>query len=228
MNLYDLCHGEFWKPEILFMCWKIDFVCTDVPLRSLSMTNLSRLSDLPNKPINIVYLQSGEGNTPPSSSVSGSNPPPPVNHSYRVSNSSNGWGGGKGDYAFAETYHTLPTGRSQAQNHNEQRDIKLQQQYHQQVQYTVPDQGGPSSDQFSSQQLYHSPSPSRVGPGVDEDFDTDDIASQLNSIRLKLEEKRKRIEREKTKMETIVTKQQAKLGKTAYLKALNKVSTRQK
>lgn len=210
------------------------------------MTNLSRLSDLPNKPINIVYLQSSEGNTPPSSTASSSNNPPPVSHSYRLGNSSNGWGngGGGGDPNMSQygspDYHTLPAGRAHNQSYNTppQQHYQQQQQYHQQNPYSPQGGGGgPQSHhpQYSSHQQQHpqyqshenrysSPHRGGRGGGEEEDFDTDDIAAQLNAIRFKLEEKRKRIEMEKSKMETIVTKQQAKLGKAAYLKALNKVS----
>lgn len=204
---------------------------SDAPLRSLSMTNLSRLSDLPNKPINIVYLQSSES-TPPNPS----NPPPPVSHSYRVSNSSNGWSDGGSQYNSPD-YHTLPAAPSRAPHHQQHFGTSPHYSHSQHQspyqQYSAPPSGPQShhnSPHYQQQQRhnrYSSPHGGGQGGGSNEenqeDFDTDDIAAQLNAIRFKLEEKRKRIEMEKTKMETIATKQQAKLGKAAYLKALNKV-----
>lgn len=50
------------------------------------------------------------------------------------------------------------------------------------------------------------------------------MASQLNDIRMKLEEKRKHIENEKKKIELVVSKQRQKVGKAAFLQAINKVS----
>lgn len=50
------------------------------------------------------------------------------------------------------------------------------------------------------------------------------MASQLNDIRLKLEEKRKHIENEKKKIELVANKQRQKMGKAAFLQAINKVS----
>ncbi|CAL8144364.1 unnamed protein product [Orchesella dallaii] len=222
-------------------------VAADAPLRSLSMTNLSRLSDLPNKPINIVYLQSSESS--PSTPPVNPNPPPPVSHSYRVS-SSNGWSDGS-QYASPD-YHTLPAApraphqynyntpphytnppHQQHQQQQQQSPYHHPQQHHPQ-QYSAPPSGPqshhhspqyhPQQQQQQQQQHHRYSSPHGGGNNEEnqEDFDTDDIAAQLNAIRFKLEEKRKRIEMEKTKMETIATKQQAKLGKAAYLKALNK------
>lgn len=49
------------------------------------------------------------------------------------------------------------------------------------------------------------------------------MASQLNDIRLKLEEKRRHIESEKRRMEVIVNKQRQKVGKAAFLQAVTKV-----
>lgn len=49
------------------------------------------------------------------------------------------------------------------------------------------------------------------------------MASQLNNIRLKLEEKRRRIENEKRKMEVDMSKQREKVGKAAFLQAVTKV-----
>jgi calmodulin-regulated spectrin-associated protein len=49
------------------------------------------------------------------------------------------------------------------------------------------------------------------------------MASQLNNIRLKLEEKRRHIENEKRKMEVVMSKQRQKVGKAAFLQAVTKV-----
>lgn len=48
-------------------------------------------------------------------------------------------------------------------------------------------------------------------------------ASKLSTIRLKLEEKRRHIETEKRKLEAAVSKYQQKVGKAAFLQAINKV-----
>lgn len=50
--------------------------------------------------------------------------------------------------------------------------------------------------------------------------------SKLSTIRLKLEEKRRHIEQEKRRMETAMAKQLQKVGKAAFLQAINKVSVR--
>lgn len=49
-------------------------------------------------------------------------------------------------------------------------------------------------------------------------------ATKLSTIRMKLEEKRRHIEQEKRKMELALSKQQQKVGKAAFLQAINKVS----
>lgn len=49
------------------------------------------------------------------------------------------------------------------------------------------------------------------------------MASQLNNIRMKLEEKRRHIENEKRKMEVVMSKQRQKVGKAAFLQAVTKV-----
>jgi calmodulin-regulated spectrin-associated protein len=48
------------------------------------------------------------------------------------------------------------------------------------------------------------------------------MAAQLNSVRLKLEQRRKRIEDEKRKMETVMAKQREKGGQQAFLRAVVK------
>ena len=153
------------------------------------MTNLSRLSDVPNKPVNIVYLQSG---------ASGNN-----------SNYNNGYGDRRGQYpqqsSHGGDYHTMPSGGGGGNAHGP---------------YYPPNVHQPNNSYVSPSQH------SAMGPPDDpeDDLDTEDIASQLAAIRLKLEEKRKRIELEKGRMETIASKTQHKVGKAAYLKAINKVS----
>lgn len=49
------------------------------------------------------------------------------------------------------------------------------------------------------------------------------MSSQLNNIRMKLEEKRRHIESEKRRMELIMSKQRQKVGKAAFLQAVTKV-----
>jgi calmodulin-regulated spectrin-associated protein len=48
------------------------------------------------------------------------------------------------------------------------------------------------------------------------------MASQLNSVRLKLEQRRKRIEEEKRKMEMVMARQREKVGQQAFLRAVIK------
>lgn len=48
------------------------------------------------------------------------------------------------------------------------------------------------------------------------------MAAQLNSVRMKLEQRRKRIEEEKRKMETVMAKQREKVGQEAFLRAVVK------
>jgi hypothetical protein len=50
----------------------------------------------------------------------------------------------------------------------------------------------------------------------------DAMASQLNSVRLKLEQRRKRIEEEKRKMELVMARQREKVGQQAFLRAVIK------
>lgn len=58
---------------------------------------------------------------------------------------------------------------------------------------------------------------------LDENGGNTIMASQLNNIRLKLEEKRRHIENEKRKMEVVMSKQRQKVGKAAFLQAVTKV-----
>ena len=51
---------------------------------------------------------------------------------------------------------------------------------------------------------------------------SDAMAAQLNSVRLKLEQRRKRIEDEKRKMEAVMAKQREKVGQEAFLRAVVK------
>lgn len=53
------------------------------------------------------------------------------------------------------------------------------------------------------------------------------MASQLNNIRMKLEEKRRHIENEKRRMEVVMSKQRQKVGKAAFLQAVTKVKNTQ-
>ncbi len=182
-------------------------------MRSTSMTNLSRLSDVPNKPVNIVYLQSGANNG------GGGSPSYISNNGYRDRDR---------DPYQSQDYHsqamTLPSSGRPFTTPPSQ-STQGRPQYH----------NHPAEDQYRSQQPQYSQPHSRRDPNYSpqqphlsqqpaEDFDTEDLAAQLAAIRQKLEDKRKRIEMEKGRMETIASKQQFKLGKAAYLKAINKVS----
>ncbi|XP_076476243.1 calmodulin-regulated spectrin-associated protein patronin isoform X2 [Bombus vancouverensis nearcticus] len=69
------------------------------------------------------------------------------------------------------------------------------------------------SNQQSQQMEQHS---------VDENGGNTIMASQLNNIRLKLEEKRRHIENEKRRMEVVMSKQRQKVGKAAFLQAVTK------
>ncbi|XP_078049388.1 calmodulin-regulated spectrin-associated protein patronin isoform X5 [Augochlora pura] len=57
---------------------------------------------------------------------------------------------------------------------------------------------------------------------VDENGGNTIMASQLNNIRLKLEEKRRHIENEKRRMEVVMSKTRQKVGKAAFLQAVSK------
>lgn len=48
------------------------------------------------------------------------------------------------------------------------------------------------------------------------------VSSELHNVKLKLEEKRRRIEGEKRKMEVMMNKQRQKLGKEAFMQAVVK------
>ena len=50
----------------------------------------------------------------------------------------------------------------------------------------------------------------------------DEMNAQLNTVRQKLEERRKRIEEEKRKMEVIMSRQREKVGQEAFLRAVAK------
>ncbi|XP_072763934.1 patronin isoform X3 [Anoplolepis gracilipes] len=69
------------------------------------------------------------------------------------------------------------------------------------------------SSQQSQQMEQHS---------IDENGGNTIMASQLNNIRLKLEEKRRHIENEKRRMEVVMSKQRQKVGKAAFLQAVTK------
>ncbi|XP_039307077.1 patronin isoform X3 [Solenopsis invicta] len=70
------------------------------------------------------------------------------------------------------------------------------------------------SSQQSQQMEQHS---------IDENGGNTVMASQLNNIRLKLEEKRRHIENEKRRMEVVMSKQRQKVGKAAFLQAVTKL-----
>nr|XP_012147108.1 PREDICTED: patronin isoform X18 [Megachile rotundata] len=70
------------------------------------------------------------------------------------------------------------------------------------------------SNQQSQQAEQHS---------ADENGGNTIMASQLNNIRLKLEEKRRHIENEKRRMEVVMSKQRQKVGKAAFLQAVTKL-----
>ncbi|XP_018059324.1 PREDICTED: patronin isoform X9 [Atta colombica] len=69
------------------------------------------------------------------------------------------------------------------------------------------------SNQQSQQMEQHS---------IDENGGNTIMASQLNNIRMKLEEKRRHIENEKRRMEVVMSKQRQKVGKAAFLQAVTK------
>ena len=50
----------------------------------------------------------------------------------------------------------------------------------------------------------------------------DDMSAQLNGVRMKLEQRRKRIEEEKRKMEQVMERQREKVGHQAFLRAVVK------
>ena len=58
--------------------------------------------------------------------------------------------------------------------------------------------------------------------GISPSLAEEDMGSQLLSVRMKLEERRKRIEEEKKKMEMIMSKQREKVGQEAFLRAVAK------
>ncbi|KAK0179121.1 hypothetical protein PV327_007941 [Microctonus hyperodae] len=71
--------------------------------------------------------------------------------------------------------------------------------------------------QQSNQQTQHSESHT-----TEENGGNTVMASQLNNIRMKLEEKRRHIENEKRRMEVVVSKQRQEVGKAAFLQAVTK------
>lgn len=72
--------------------------------------------------------------------------------------------------------------------------------------------------QQSSNNQHNSENNSEEGSGSNQV-----MTSQLNDIRLKLEEKRRHIENEKRRMELAMNKQRQKVGKAAFLQAVVKV-----
>jgi len=51
------------------------------------------------------------------------------------------------------------------------------------------------------------------------------MSSQLLNIKLKLEEKRRQIENDKRKMESLMNRQRQQVGKAAFLQAITRVSS---
>lgn len=60
-------------------------------------------------------------------------------------------------------------------------------------------------------------------PVTDNDERSNVDASKLSTVRMKLEERRRHIAHEKRKMELALNRQQQKVGKAAFLQAINKV-----
>jgi len=56
----------------------------------------------------------------------------------------------------------------------------------------------------------------------DENMEPQMMASELHNVRMKLEEKRRRIESEKRKMEAVMNKQRQKMGKEAFMQAVQR------
>jgi len=176
------------------------------------MTNLSRLSDVPNKPVNIVYLQN------PSSNGGSGGPSYTSNNGYsdRLPYQSQEY------HSQAATLPSSSSGRPYSSPAVSSRPKYHQEEQYrsQQSQFSQPRSAGRERS-YSPEQEHHRP---QYQSQSSEDFDTDDLAAQRAAIRQKLEDKRKRIELEKGRMETIASKNQFKLGKAAYLKAINKGS----
>jgi hypothetical protein len=171
------------------------------------MSNLSRLSDLQNKPVNIVYL----GNNSPASNSNNDG-----NHSYNVT-SSNGWGD-RSRQTPAADYQTMPpTSRDSYSSNTPHRSPYHQAPYR--MGPPPPQQNAPYNRQYDSSGYNHNDEDYLQ----DDDIETEEIAAQVAAIRQKLEDRRRRIEAEKSRIEAVATKQQHKLGKAAYLKAINKV-----
>lgn len=51
------------------------------------------------------------------------------------------------------------------------------------------------------------------------------MSSQLLNIKLKLEEKRRQIENDKRKMESLMNRQRQQVGKAAFLQAITRVNS---
>ncbi|XP_015182335.1 PREDICTED: patronin isoform X1 [Polistes dominula] len=78
----------------------------------------------------------------------------------------------------------------------------------------------PNTTTWQQQSTQHSQQ--MENQSIDENGGNTVMASQLNNIRLKLEEKRRHIENEKRKMEVVMSKQRQKVGKAAFLQAVTK------
>ncbi|XP_014601146.1 PREDICTED: patronin isoform X6 [Polistes canadensis] len=78
----------------------------------------------------------------------------------------------------------------------------------------------PNTTTWQQQSTQHSQQ--MENQSIDENGGNTVMASQLNNIRLKLEEKRRHIENEKRRMEVVMSKQRQKVGKAAFLQAVTK------
>ncbi|XP_043500828.1 patronin isoform X12 [Polistes fuscatus] len=79
----------------------------------------------------------------------------------------------------------------------------------------------PNTTTWQQQSTQHSQQ--MENQSIDENGGNTVMASQLNNIRLKLEEKRRHIENEKRRMEVVMSKQRQKVGKAAFLQAVTKL-----
>lgn len=63
---------------------------------------------------------------------------------------------------------------------------------------------------------------------IGDDYESDNsvMNSQLLNIKLKLEEKRRQIENDKRKMESIMNRQRQQVGKAAFLQTITRVISR--
>lgn len=81
---------------------------------------------------------------------------------------------------------------------------------------TLPNTTTWQQQSVNYQKIDHPADDDSAGAGVD--------VFKLSTVRMQLEEKRRQIEQEKRKMEATVNQQQQKVGKAAFLQAINKVN----